>query len=230
MFIRSLIAAAVAVAVNPAQAASIVEWDLLGAPGNQASTAASSAATNVTGLDLTRGSGLSGSGAKNSFSSTGFSGNDAGDYVEFGFSVDAGYSVDLDTLFIGTRSSNTGPGTLGLFSSQDGFSSSLFTFTQSGTAFNNQTVDLSALTGLTGTVNFRIYEIGDTQADGSGATANTGTFRVGAYFENGNFANNLGFSGTVNTLGGNPVPVPAAVWLLGSAVAGMAGVARRKAA
>jgi branched-subunit amino acid ABC-type transport system permease component len=26
------------------------------------------------------------------------------------------------------------------------------------------------------------------------------------------------------------VPVPAAVWLLGSAVAGMAGVARRKAA
>jgi hypothetical protein len=208
--------------VNPAQAASIVEWDLLGAPGNQASTAASSAATNVTGTNLTRGPGLTPTGAGNSFSASGWN---VGEYFEFGFSVDAGFSVDLDTLFIGTRSSNTGPGSLGLFYSGDSFTNSLFTFSQSGSNFLNSTVDLSALTGLTGNVNFRVVNLSNTSANG-GTVGGGGTFRVGAYFDQGSFANNLSFTGTVN----NPVPVPAAVWLLGSAVAGMAGVARRKAA
>ena len=36
------------------------------------------------------------------------------DYVQFGFTVGAGFSVSLDDLIIATRSSNTGPGTLQL--------------------------------------------------------------------------------------------------------------------
>lgn len=200
-----------------AQADVIAEWDLLGTPGDQASTTGTAAA-HVSAIDLTRGAGLGVSAAGNSFSSVGWN-NEAGDYMSFGFNVEAGYSVDLASLYIGTRSSGTGPGMLGLYYSGDGFSSALTTFTQSGTAFLNSIVNLSSLTGLMGSVEFRIYQIGTVSA-GGGVTGTSGTFRLTAYFENGQFSRNLGFEGTVS-------PAPAALSLLG--LGGLVASRRRRA-
>lgn len=204
-----LSAAVLALSVSAsAQAATVVEWDLLGSPGNQATQAATSSATGITGGDIARGAGLGTSAATNAFSSAGWEGTDSGaagnEYMSFGFSVAAGYELDLESLYIGTRSSGTAPGTLGLFWSGDNYATSLYTFTQNNTAYLNSVVDLSALSNLTGAVEFRLYEVGNTQADGSGATAGTGTFRLTAYFS-GNpsvFDRNMQFTGTVAA----PVP------------------------
>jgi hypothetical protein len=175
---------------SPASAINIVRYDLAGAAGNQLSQAPASTASNITGLNITRGAGLTRTAATDSFNSAGFEGTAAApssnEYVEFGFTVDAGYTVNLNNLKIGTRSSNTGPGTIGLFSSVDGFGSALISITlQSGATTNLlTTIDLSNLVNLTGTIGFRFYEIGNTAANG-GVTGATGTFRLANFDSNG---------------------------------------------
>jgi hypothetical protein len=230
MFMRNLLAVAVATAVSlPAQAVTITEWDLTGTPGSQASTAAFGAAANVTGSALTRGAGLSGNAGANSINASGWSGQ-ATDYFEFGFTVASGYTVDLSELFIGTRSSATGPGTVGLFYSGNGFSTALTTFNQApGANFVNTLFNFSGLTGLTGSVNFRVMQVGTAAANGGATNTTSGTFRIADYFVGGIETSNLKLTGSVNSVVA-PIPVPAAVWLFGSALAGVAGVSRRKAA
>ncbi|MCC6228623.1 MAG: hypothetical protein IT432_05285 [Phycisphaerales bacterium] len=184
----------------------ISQWDLLGAPGNQTFTAGSATA-NVSAMNLTRGTGLAASGASNSFSASGWT-QQTTDYFSWGFTVDSGYQVNLDSLYIGTRSSGTGPGAIGLYYSGDNFSSVLHTFDQSpGGNFVNSIIDLSALPNLSGTVEFRVAQIGSVAANGSGTLA-AGTFRFSAYFVNNTFDRNLQFTGDV-------VPTPGAMALLG---------------
>ncbi len=62
--------------------------------------------------------------------------------------------------------------------SGDNFSSDLATWQQSGTANNDQTIDLSSLTGLEDTVEFRIVVTSDVRASGEGTITSAGTFRV----------------------------------------------------
>lgn len=156
----------------------IVAWDTSGLSGSTATLGSTSNATNVTGGTLQRGAGLGAASSTGTFSSNGFSNSDSDDYVEFSFTVDSGFLVSLADFTITTATSNTGPGTLGLYSSNDSFVSSLYTFNQSGTSSINHTIDLSSFTSVTGTMTFRIVEIGDTQADGVGSTATSGAFRV----------------------------------------------------
>lgn len=225
---KNVIVSAIALATLAGAAqAQIAQWDLLNTPGSQISQPGIGSA-NVTALPITRGAGLTASGASNSFSSAGWESAVAGaastEFISFGFSVAPGFAVNLSELFIGTRSSGTGPGNLGLFSSVDGFSSNLFTFNQastpSGTGFLNSQINLASLSNLTGNVEFRIIELGNTQASGSGATASTGTFRLTAFFSGGSFDRNLQFTGTV-------IPTPGALALAG--VAGLVVARRRRA-
>lgn len=207
--------------------AQIVSWDFAGDPGTQVSEPAFQSAPNVTGLAITRGSGLAASGAGNSISSSGWGtaapASDANEFFSFGFNVAPGFAVDLDSLFIGTRSSGTGPGNLGLFYSGDGFSANLFTFNQAGTpggtGFINSQINLASLPNLSGNVEFRIREIGNGSAAG-GTTADTGTFRLTAFFVGGSFDRNMQFTGTV-------IPTPGALALAG--VAGLVAARRRRA-
>ena len=199
--------------------AQIAQWDLLGAPGNQAFTTGTGTA-NVTANNLTRGSGITGNAGGSSFNSAGWNDLGANDFISFGFNVAPGFAVNLDSLYIGSRSSNTGPGFLGLFSSVDGFSTNLFTFAMTGTDFRNDQVNLSALTNLTGNVEFRVRALNGTSATG-GAISSTGTFRLTAFFSGGAFDRNLQFTGTV-------VPTPGAAAL--AAIAGLVSIRRRRSA
>lgn len=204
---KNAIAIAIAAGLTTAASAEVItSWVNFGQSGDQAASPVGTTAANVTGIELTRGPGLNPSGAGNSFSSSGWSVDQSEDYITFGFTVDAGFSVDLETFWVGARSSNTGPGFLGLFYSGDGFTDALFTFAQDGTNFNNAIVDLSALTGLTGTVEFRIAALNDISANG-GTLSSGGTFRVGDHFLDGNFSE-MRFEGTV-------VPAPGAFALIG---------------
>lgn len=184
---------------------------------------AGSAADHITALDLTRGSTLAANAASNNFGATGWSGSDAGDYFQFGFTVDAGYSVTLDELYMATRSSATGPGTIGIFTSLDNYANPVASISQPSATYVNGIYDLSSLGAITGTFYIRLYEIGNTAPNG-GTTAGTGTFRVGDYYD-GSFAN-IVLTGETSPLVA-PVPVPAAAWLLGSGLFGLAGLRRR---
>lgn len=211
LFKQSLLALPVVlISTHPgtASAITLVDWSLAGTPGNQLSQPASTAVLNITGGSITRGSGLGLATTTGTFSSNGWenaaSGASGDEYLSFGFSIDAGYSVNLDHLYLGTRSSASGPGMLGLFHNGDGFTASLFTFNQAGTPNGTgdlySEIDLGSLTGLTGNVEFRIYEIGNTQADGVGDTSSAGTFRLSDYFVSGVFNRSMQITGNVTAV------------------------------
>ena len=207
----------------------IVGWNFQGATGNQTSTASSIAASHLTGLDVTRGSGLTPSAASNAISASGWDGTPAANpaddtqYFQFGFEVAAGYEATLNQLFIGTRSSNTGPGNLGLFTSVDGFATQVATFTQSGTSYLNSVIDLSGLGPITGTILFRIIKLDTVSANG-GTVASTGTFRLTNYFDGGD-TGSMRITGSVRPSSG-VIPEPSSIVLMGLGVVGLAGVIR----
>lgn len=161
----------------------ILNYNFAGQPGNQAFTAPSFTSDGLAGLNFSRGSDINPASAANSISSNGWN---AGEnrYFSFGFTVAPGKLVDLTQLQIGTNSSGTGPRDMALVYSGDNFASALATWTQPASQFLNQTIDLSSLQNLSGTVEFRIITTSGTSAN-LGTIGSGGTFRVTNYFEGG---------------------------------------------
>ena len=203
-----------------AHAELVAGWDMYGQPGDQVSTPGYGAGY-VTVADMVRGAGLTAVSGSNSFNSSGWLGSYDDDYIEFGFSVATGYAVTLDELWIGTRSSGTGPGTIGVYTSLDGYTDPVDTIVQNNTDYSNSIIDLACLGEITGDFSVRLYEVGDLQADGSGATTNSGTFRIADYYDGGYIDTH--FEGAVS-----PVPVPGALWLAGSALVSIVGLRRKQ--
>jgi MYXO-CTERM domain-containing protein len=210
---------AVAAVCGAADAAlvKIANWNMAGLTGTEATAAGTG--SGVTALNATRGAGLTGSSGTNSMNAVGWTGQ-ATDYFSFGFTVGSGDSVNLSSLSIGTRASSTGPGSVGLFYSVNNYSVALATITQGSGAFVNSVIDLSALQGLTGTVEFRLMAIGTNSAAG-GTTVSGGTFRMSNFFSGSPLVDQGGFFFT-----GEVVPAPGALALLG--VAGLVGARRRR--
>jgi hypothetical protein len=216
---KTAIASFVVVTVAASASASVTlsEWDLLGAPGNQPFTSGIGSA-NVTASNLARGAGLVASAAGNSISASGWTG-EGSDYFSFGLTIASGFSANLDSLYLGSRSSGTGPGTIGIFSSLDNYTTAITTISQApGGNFVNSIINLSSLGTVSGTVEFRVYAIG-TGSAGGGTTGSAGTLRLTAYFANGGFDRNLQITGDV-------IPTPGSLALLG--FAGLATARRRR--
>jgi uncharacterized protein (TIGR03382 family) len=210
-----------------ANASLVAGWNLALCPDGAQTYAATAAAGGVTGMTMTRGAGLYAVNATvGCFNGAGWN-QEATDYLSFGFTVASGSSVNLSSLQIGTRSEGGAPGTLALRSSVDGFGSNLFIFDQASTTSNEwgpgagfifSVIDLSAMTNLTGTVEFRIYQVGNTAANGGTPQTNR-HFRLTNYFLGGVDQGDMSFSGTV-------IPAPGALALLG--LGGLVGGRRRR--
>ena len=174
-FLATIVTAGAALA-GTAHAQVLSQWVLTGTPGDQAATAATGTAPGVSGLDLVRGAGINPSAAANSFTGNNWHDLAADDYFAFGLDIQQGWEVVPTELWIATRSSNTGPGNLGLFYSGDGFTTNLHTFVQVGSATLDSVVDLSALGTLAGSIEFRVRPLDATSANG-GTTSAAGVFR-----------------------------------------------------
>ncbi|MEQ1606899.1 MAG: kelch repeat-containing protein [Pyrinomonadaceae bacterium] len=149
-----------------------------GLPNSPAPTSVSpsNVASNVTFSTLTRGSGLSLSGAANAFSSsnwTGAASPDANDYYEFTIAPNAGYQFSASELRIGLQRSGTGPTSAVVRSSLDGYTANIGSVISVPTSTGTFTINLSTTTGLQNSVSpvtVRIY--------GYGASNSVGTMRV----------------------------------------------------
>lgn len=219
-----LLAAAIIAAVSlDARAAILVQYDLAGAPGNQATTAGSSAAAGVTPLSLSRGSGLNAVAGANSFNSSGWNDLGAFDYIEFGFGTTQAY--DADELYVGLRSSGTGPGLVNLSYSVNGSAFTLLRqFDMPDAAFLNVVVDLDSLPDVTSGLVMRFTSANTASSNDSTVLAG-GTLRTTGYFVQGVFDRNFQITGTPVTSAA--VPAPAALPVFVVALAGL-GVALRR--
>jgi hypothetical protein len=221
-------AAALAGAVllaSPANAATLIQYDFTGEPGNQVSTAASNVASGLTGLSFTRGLGLNAPGGADSINANGFNGQ-ANDYFSFGLNVASGLTASVNQLLIGTRSSNTGPGFVNLLASLDGGAfTTIATFAQSGTNDLYQNLTFGALTAVNN-IEFRLMAANTTSANG-GTVAPGGTFRVENYVS-GVTTTPVSINGTVAPSAVAAVPEPAtwAMMIVGFGL--VAGAMRRR--
>ena len=200
---------------SPASAATLIQYNFNGTPGNQAAQDASFEATGLDAVSFTRGSGLGANVGSDSLNSNGWGAyaTNPNDYLTFGFNVLSGYTASVNQLVFGSRRSNTGPSSFSVLASVDGGDfATIGAFTATGSR-TNSTINFDALTGTSSLV-FRIV---------SNATApNNGTFRV----EN---ASNSPFSinGDVAQIPVGVVPEPA-TWAMMIGGIGLAGGALRR--
>lgn len=207
------ICAAALLAGGVAQGQVILDFDFTGAPGNQVSTSGTPTGAGVGVISnaiIDRGSGLNPASASNSISSNGWDDLSPNDYFSIRFDIASGNAINFQTLSLSTRSSSSGPGFLSVYSSLDSFSTALFSFTQPGTSTVTANYNISTLTGVTGSVEFRIIADNTTSA-GGGTIGSTGTFRI----------NSASFEGSV-------IPEPSTALLLTLGMGVLAVVRRRK--
>jgi hypothetical protein len=206
-------------------AALISQWDMTGQPGTQVTQAAFTVAAGISNALLSRGAGIAATAAGNSFNSNGWTGQ-ATDYVSFAFTIGTGLTLALDSFVLGTQSSATGPGTIGLFYSGDNFATALATVTQGSAILSNNSFVLSSLPALAaGVVEFRLAQIGTLAPNGT-TTAAGGTFRIADFAAGGD--QNVTFNGTLSNAAVSAVPLPPALLLLGAGLSAFGVVGRRR--
>lgn len=208
----------------------LLEWDMSGVDQSTATLAASVIASNISSSSpsgvLSRGAGaaLPGSTGSNNFGASGFNSTslaDAitnGDYYTFSVTAASGFALNLSAIEYNMEITTSGPTNGALFSSVTGFGSANAIATygiSTSTGGGDQTVTMTGLTalqGVTGTVEFRIYAWG-------GGSGTTDKFR----FRNLS-SGDLQISGTVVS---SPVPEPAAYAALTAGIV-LAGVVMRR--
>jgi MYXO-CTERM domain-containing protein len=204
-------------------------YDFTGDPGNQATEPPATVAANASLSALVRGSGLTPSGAGNSFSSSGWTTGatvDLNDFYGFTVAPDPGFGMALAGVEFSERRSGTGIRNIAIRTSLDGFVADIFTATvPDDTLVRRQIANFGApFANLTTPVEVRIY--------GFAAEGAAGTWRLGisggADNPNAHPAN-LIVNGEVFRIGGGnaaPEPGTAALALLG--LVGVVALRRRK--
>jgi hypothetical protein len=242
MSMRGLLTALAIVAASSvtAYADTIIEYDTEGVgPGapTVVSVAAINPDTGVTGVDVTRGAGLTPQPASFAINSSGWDTLAPNNYYQFGFTTTTPYT--LNQLTVGLRSSATGPGFVDLFYSKDGGAFTSLTSTNPielvGTNFNNLTASLSGIGTVTSSLLFRLMvdlahpTNAQFNMDPSlpSAIGPTGTFRFASFSP----ASGVFVNPAITGQSGQVVPEPASVISLGLGTALLLGAAafRRRA-
>ena len=177
----------------------------------------------VTGVNVTRGAGLTPASSSFSINSSGWDDLAANDYYQFGFTTTKQY--DVQTLTVGLRSSATGPGFINLLYSKDGGSfmtlASVSPIPLSGTDYNNLSADLSPIGLVNSSLIFRLMvDPNNAVSANGGAIGSAGTFRFASYSPSGGVFLNPEITGqavpepsTVLLLGLGMLPVAGGVWM-----------------
>ncbi len=149
-----------------------------GAAGNEATLPPNGQPTNGALSNIRRGSGVTANLAANAFGSLGFTtatSLDTADYYQFQIKSNTGYVLNLDSIVVSERRSNTGIRTFAVRSSLDNFGSdlSVIQVPDDNLTRNNQRTSLGAAfknIASSTTLAFRYY--------GYGAEADAGTWRL----------------------------------------------------
>ena len=145
----------------------LVTFDFTGTTGSQTSTQPKSTATGILGGPISRSAGLTAVAGAGSINSSGWPTTttlDATKYYTFTITPDPTCVMDLTSMSIDTKASNTGPASAAVATSADNFAGDT-TFTPSSVA----NVTLS-VTGANAAIEVRVY--------GYHASSTSGTFRV----------------------------------------------------
>ncbi len=208
---------AVVACAGVASADVLADWQ---ASPNGASLPANNVFAGLTGNDLVRGAGIVLS-TGSTFNSSGWnttlpdlaSAIAQDEYLSFGVNVDPGMSLNLSDLTLRYDRSSTGPNQLVILASYNGFtaaSTPIWTDMSVSDAGENNSIPL-ADSGLTGTVEFRIYAWG--------ATSSAGTFDIESLDFAGGDTRGIVLSGSV-------VPAPGVLALAG--IGGLLAIRRRR--
>ncbi len=145
----------------------LATFDFTGQPGNQASTPATSTATDVTASGMTRSSALtatSGLDSMNSSAWTMSSSIDSTRYYTVTLTPSSGCTLDISSVAITTKSSSTGPTQAAIATSDDKFTKA------TSVAPNTSATASLSVSGAAGAVEVRVY--------GFAASSTSGTMRV----------------------------------------------------
>jgi hypothetical protein len=238
--------AAVLSLADTVEAALIVSWDTTGNAGTEASEAVAASDPLITGLPITRSAGLVGNAGGNSLNANSWNTaatadpKDDTEYFQLGFTIPVGYQVSLTKLRMASQVSGTGPGSMGVYYSLDGFATTptlLSTITgYTAATLKSSDIDFSSLGVIAApvsaiTLTVRFIQIGNVAQNG-GATAAAGTWRIAEFVTAVGppaVTENINFDGSISLI---PLP-PSAVPLPGSALvfmlgATLVGAARKK--
>jgi len=206
-----------------AHAALLESYEFQGQPGSQTSVRPSFTAANVIGINFGEFN-LTPTAGANSINASGWT--NVGAAYTFGFNVASGYVASINQLVLTSRSSATGPGSLSVQASVNGGTYlTVASIMQTGTAFNDQMLSITSLTGITSGVTFRIVAANQGAA-GGGMTGSGGTFRIGDYTLTAT-PTPFSINGTIAALTATSVPEPASIFMLTAGIAGLLGGRRR---
>ncbi|RZJ35983.1 MAG: choice-of-anchor D domain-containing protein [Flavobacterium sp.] len=159
--------------------AQLLEWNTFSNAGTEVSEPSINNDPNISAANLTLGAGVTAAANMNRFGgSNWWDTGDAGtstianavagnDYIQFIVTPNAGYSFTPTSFVFNWDSSGTGPKSVALRSSVDGFSSNIGSLTAAAIGIAN-TITISGITNSTSAITFRIYGFGDTAAGGTG--------------------------------------------------------------
>lgn len=165
----------------------LLEWDMSGVDQSTVTLTAGTVATNISSTSpsgvLSRGAGASlpGSTGSNNFGASGFDSASlaaaitANDFFSFSITVNSGFTMSLTNLEFNMQRTSGGPTNAAVMSSVGGFTdgSEVSSYTvSSATGGGDQSIVLSSMSNLSGTVEFRVYGWG-----GGGGTTDKFRFR-----------------------------------------------------
>jgi hypothetical protein len=165
-------------AALPLHAASLLEWNTAGNAGTETSEPNTFTATNIAAAPLTLGPGVNAAGNANRFGGNNWfdSGNTTpqtlaesiagNDYIQFIVAPDSGFTFTATGFNFIWDHSGTGPGSVALRSSADGFAANLASATglaSTQTTFTNFSFSLTSNAATT----FRLYGFGGTDTAGT---------------------------------------------------------------
>ncbi|XMO87751.1 T9SS sorting signal type C domain-containing protein [Algibacter sp. AS12] len=125
---------------------------------------------NISTTGICRGSGINinTGGTYNSRDWTTNATLDSNDYLEWTLTANSGYSIDLTTMDITYDRSGTGPTMVDIqVDTGSGYSSIFTDASVSDPAEDNNGIDLTSITGITGTITFRLYAFSANGASGT---------------------------------------------------------------